>query len=56
MLDTANLTKVAKMTGISRRTLYKMIDDGRFPVAPISGTKPPRWSVQAVTDWVRGNG
>jgi excisionase family DNA binding protein len=56
MQETANLTKVAKMTGISRRTLYKMIDDGRFPVAPIAGTKPSRWSVQAVTDWVRGNG
>jgi predicted DNA-binding transcriptional regulator AlpA len=56
MQETINLTRLAQLTKISRRTLYKMIADGRFPVAPIAGTKPPRWSLQAVTDWVCGNG
>lgn len=37
--------KVAQHLGISRPTLYKMIDDGRFDIAPIPGTQPRRWRI-----------
>lgn len=45
------LTQLAAYTGIPKRTLYDMIDDGRFPVPPIKGTQPRRWDVDAVDAW-----
>lgn len=50
-----NLTKLAAYIGFSKRTLYNMIEDGRFPVKPISGTKPRLWNVEAVDKWREGN-
>lgn len=49
---TLTLTELAKYIGIDRRTLYTMIMDGRFPVAPIKGIDPRRWSVEAVDKWI----
>lgn len=48
---TLNLTELAVYVGVHKRTLYRMIDDGRFPVAPIAGTKPPRWNIEYVDAW-----
>ena len=48
---TLTLTDLAKYLGISRRVLYVMIHDGRFPVAPIKGSNPRRWNVEDVDDW-----
>ena len=45
------LTELAEYIGISRRTLYIMIQDGRFPVAPIKGSNPRRWNVEDVDNW-----
>lgn len=49
---TLTLTELAKYIGIGRRTLYVMILEDRFPVPPIKGTDPRRWSVEAVDKWI----
>lgn len=48
---TLTLTELGKYLGISRRVLYVMIQDGRFPVAPIKGSNPRRWNVEDVDNW-----
>lgn len=48
---TFTLTQLAAYTGIKKRTLYNMIDDGRFPVPHIKGTDPRRWDAAAVDAW-----
>ena len=53
---TLTLTELAKYIGVdSRTTLYNMIQDGRFPVAPIKGSNPRRWNVEDVDNWRFGN-
>lgn len=49
---TLNLTELAKYIGIGRNALYIMIKDGRFPVQPIKGLEPKRWSVEKVNEWI----
>lgn len=48
------LTELAEFLGIPKRTLYRMIEDGRFPVQPIKGTDPRRWNVEDVENWLKG--
>lgn len=48
---TLNLVDVARYLGVSRATLYIMLQDGRFPVDPIRGTNPRRWNKEAVDAW-----
>lgn len=48
------LTELADFLGIPKRTLYRMIEDGRFPVQPIKGTDPRRWNVEDVENWLKG--
>lgn len=48
------LTELADFLGIPKRTLYRMIEDGRFPVQPIKGTDPRRWNVDDVENWLKG--
>lgn len=48
---TLNLTELAEYIGITRRALYMLIKDGRFPVAPIKGSNPRRWNVEDVDNW-----
>lgn len=50
--QTLNLQGVARYIGVSRRNLYDQIRDGRFPVQPIQGTKPRRWSIAALDQWM----
>ena len=47
------LTELAEYLGIPKRTLYRMIQDGRFPVQPVKGTDPRRWNVEEVNLWMR---
>ncbi len=49
-----NITQLSKHTGIPKRTLYRMVKDGRFPVAPVKGLHPHRWYVDDVDKWLRG--
>lgn len=44
------LTDVANHLGIPKRTLYDMINSGRF-IAPIPNTKPRRWNFEDVERW-----
>ena len=50
-IQTLTLTKVAKHLKIEKRTLYNMVKDGRFNVAPIKGTKPRLWNIEDVEAW-----
>lgn len=51
-LKTLNLTQLSSYIDIPKRTLYDMIRDGRFPVDPIKATRPRRWNVDAVDEWL----
>lgn len=51
---TLNIKQLAAYIGVSRRTLYNMLSDGRLPVAPIPGTKPRRWSIDDLDRWREG--
>ena len=48
---TLTLTEVARELGVTKKTLYTMIADGRFPVQPIKGSIPRRWNVEDVENW-----
>lgn len=48
---TLTLTEVANLLGVSKKTLYIMIADGRFPVESIKGTNPRRWNIEDVENW-----
>lgn len=51
---TLPLHKVAEYIGIKRRTLYNMLEDGRFPVASIPGVLPRRWNIDDLDAWRSG--
>lgn len=52
---TLTLSQVAKYIGVNKRTLYTMIADGRFPVAPIKNTQPRRWNIEDINKWRMGS-
>lgn len=52
---TLNLKAVSEYLGIKRRTLYDMIEDGRFPVKPIDHIIPRRWNIEDIDAWRFGN-
>lgn len=49
---TLTLTELSVYLGISKRSLYNMIQDGRFDVQAIKGTQPRRWYVEDVKKWL----
>lgn len=53
-MKTLTLTQLSEYLGIKKRTLYTMIEDGRFPVPPILGSHPRRWNVEDVDAWRLG--
>lgn len=44
------LVDVARHLGIPKRTLYDMVNSGRF-IEPIPGTKPRRWNFEDIERW-----
>lgn len=52
---TLTLTKVARLIGVTKKTLYNMIEDGRFSVEPIKGTHPRRWAIEEIEKWRLNN-
>ena len=42
---------VTKLTSISRSSIYRMINEGDFPVQISVGNRQVRWSRQEVLDW-----
>lgn len=51
-MKTLTLTKLAKYLDVDKRTLYRMINDDRFPVKPIKGTNPRLWNSEVVDRWI----
>ena len=47
---------LAQYIGVSRRTFYNMLKDGRFSVPHIPGTWPRRWAIEHVDSWRLSNG
>lgn len=45
------LADVALYIGVSRRSIYNMLKDGRFSVEPIPNTRPRRWNIEALDAW-----
>lgn len=56
MKKTLTLTELAKYLSLNKRTLYRMLDNNRFPLEPIKGTKPRRWATVAVDAWLANGG
>ncbi len=52
-VQTLTITQLAKYVNIPKRTLYNMVKQGRFPVEPLRGMHPRRWSAADVEAWVR---
>jgi excisionase family DNA binding protein len=48
------LADAARYLGFSRKTLYNMMNDGRFTVPAIPGTRPRRWDIEALDAWRAG--
>lgn len=51
MQKTLNFTELHEYLGIPKRTLYDMIEDGRFPVQPIKNLTPRRWNIEEIDAW-----
>lgn len=49
---TLTLTKAAQHLGIPKRTFYNMLSSKRFPVDPLPGLHPRRWSVEDLDAWL----
>jgi prophage regulatory protein len=47
------LQEVAERTGLSKRMIYRLIQQGRFPIQFKPGGYSSRWSEQEVEAWVR---
>lgn len=54
MKKTLNLTELADHIEWNKRTLYRKVKAGDFPVDPIPGTKPRRWLTANIDAWLRG--
>lgn len=48
---TLTITAAARYLGVSRRTLYNWLKDGRFDAPPIEGSHPRRWNIEALDEW-----
>ena len=46
------LTQVIAMTGISRSSIYKGIEDGRFPKQILFGERSVAWIESEVHEWM----
>lgn len=51
---TLNITELAEYISIPKRTLFDQIRAGQFPVEPLKGLQPRRWSRELVDAWLRG--
>lgn len=47
--------QVAKRVGVSRRTLFNWLAEGRFPEARVINGRRAGWSVAVVDAWVKEN-
>lgn len=54
--DIISLTELSDYLGIPKRTIYDMVQDGRFPVAPIKNSQPKKWNIEEIDAWRFANG
>lgn len=47
------LTETAAFLGIPRRTLYRMLQERRFPVEPVAGMQPRKWRRSDLDSWLK---
>lgn len=47
------LPEVTRLTGLSRMTILRRVDDGTFPVPRRAGVRLLVWLQSEVTDWMR---
>jgi len=47
------LNEVMDMTGLSRSTIYRMMDKEDFPLSTSLGERAIGWSMQEVQEWVQ---
>ncbi len=53
MAQLLTVRQVASQLGVSRSTVYKMLEDRVFPAAPIRlPNGAPRWPQEVVDEWV----
>lgn len=43
---------VERQTGLSRSTLYRMIEEGRFPRPIRLGARAVGWRIREVSEWI----
>lgn len=53
-LRVLTLTQLAAFLNVSRPTAYNLVQSVGFPL-PLTGFKTRRWSVDAVSAWMRSN-
>lgn len=49
-----NLTELADYIEWNKRTLYRKVKAGEFPVEPIRGVHPRKWLTANIDAWLRG--
>lgn len=47
------LPEVAHLTGLSKSTIYKMVDEGRFPKQVRNGSRAVAWPRRVVAAWIK---
>lgn len=47
------LNEVMTMTGLKRSSIYKKIEEGRFPVQVPLGERAVGWIASEVEDWIK---
>ena len=48
------LEAVKDLTGLSRSSIYKFMDDGKFPKKINLGVRAVAWSESSIQDWIEG--
>ena len=49
-------TEVARLLGVARSQVFKLVAAGRFPKPIRLGRKNPRWLVSDLADYLKGGG
>ncbi len=47
-----NVSETAEYVGIKRRTFYKYVQDGTFPVTRVPMMHPPKWAKVELDRWL----
>lgn len=55
MTQLLKIKDVAQRLGVTRQTMHNMLNENRFPVAPIPGTKPRRWRSGDIEAYLAGS-